>query len=443
MNSAIKQIITFALSLTIFIGNAQQTLKLSLQEAIDLGLKNRLELQTQQLNIHLAENTVKKNEGLWLPTLEGSGNMRYNTQLQESVLPEGTFGSTSIGPSRIAFGTKVNTNLSVDASQNLYKPSINQDIKIAKKNLELEKQIENQTISQVKLNIAEAYYSVLLKKEEIRILEKNLSRAKTYFDVSSAKLALGTIQENDLGKVRLDYQNVNIKLRKAKQNLALALNNLAKNLNINNLQTVETTDSLNSQKVITEISEDFSSLVNDRSEIKQLVLNNDLNTLRYQKASLGLKPTISAYANYSILYQSGGFNFFEKNTWSPFNYLGVKLSVPIFDQHKTQLEKVEYKIRQEIGLNNWNKQKTEVIYELQNAKTELKNAELNWEYAQDNYHLAEQLFNVNQQKYELGALLYNDLLEIEKSLADAENNVLSSIYDLLLAKVRWQKAKGE
>jgi outer membrane protein len=73
----------------------------------------------------------------------------------------------------------------------------------------------------------------------------------------------------------------------------------------------------------------------------------------------------------------------------------------------------------------------------------MKNAQLNLEFAQDNYRLAEQVFKVNQQKYTLGSLLYTDLLDTEKSLSEAENNLLTNIYDVLVAKVRFQKSKGE
>jgi outer membrane protein TolC len=46
-------------------------------------------------------------------------------------------------------------------------------------------------------------------------------------------------------------------------------------------------------------------------------------------------------------------------------------------------------------------------------------------------------------KYEAGGLLYTELLDIEKSLTDAEANLLTSTYDLLLAKVNWQRAHKE
>lgn len=443
MKKYVKYAIALALSSTFFIGNAQNRLKLSLQEAIDLGVKNRLELQTQLLTIRLAETVVKKNKSQWLPTLEGSGNVRYNTQLQESVLPEGAFGGQGTGVTRIAFGTRVNTNLSLEVSQNIYKPTINQDIKIAEKNVTLEKEVVRQTTAQIKLDIAEAYYAALFRQQERIILDSNLVRAKLYLDVWTGQLALGTVQENDVNKVKLDYQNVAIKLKRAEQNLELAINNLYKNLNIKTLEDIELTDSLNGKEISAFPDDDISSIANNRSEIKQLALTNDLNQLQYDKAILGKLPTVTAYANYSLLYQNDGFNYFEKNTWSPFNYLGVKMSVPLLDQRKTSLEKAEYKIRQEIGFNNWTRQKNEVLYEVQNTKTALKNAQLNLEFAQDNYRLAEQVFKLNQQKYTLGSLLYTDLLDTEKSLSEAENNMLTNIYDVLVAKVRYRKSKGE
>jgi outer membrane protein TolC len=73
----------------------------------------------------------------------------------------------------------------------------------------------------------------------------------------------------------------------------------------------------------------------------------------------------------------------------------------------------------------------------------LLNAQLNYQYAQENYVLAGKIYQTNRVKLEAGRLLYTELLDIEKSLTDAEANLLTSTYDLQLAKVNWQKAHGE
>jgi outer membrane protein TolC len=57
--------------------------------------------------------------------------------------------------------------------------------------------------------------------------------------------------------------------------------------------------------------------------------------------------------------------------------------------------------------------------------------------------LAGQVYGVNLDHYELRLLLYSDVLDVEKSRADAENNLLSATYERLVVSVRWQRAGGE
>jgi outer membrane protein TolC len=112
-------------------------------------------------------------------------------------------------------------------------------------------------------------------------------------------------------------------------------------------------------------------------------------------------------------------------------------------RHVVRFEKQEYRLRQQIGMNTLARQQKDIIYELQVAKTALFNARLNYQYAQENYVLAGKVYQTNLTKYEVGRMLYSELLDVEKSLAEAEDNLLNHIYELLLARVRWQKAYGE
>jgi outer membrane protein TolC len=73
----------------------------------------------------------------------------------------------------------------------------------------------------------------------------------------------------------------------------------------------------------------------------------------------------------------------------------------------------------------------------------LLNVQLNYQYVQENYILAGKIYQTNLVKYKAGRLLYTELPDIEKSLTDAEDNLLTSTYGSLLAKVNWQKARGE
>jgi outer membrane protein len=68
--------------------------KITLNEAIQKGIENRIELKTQALNIQIASSENNKIKAKWLPQVSASGDVRWNTQLQTTVLPFALPGST-------------------------------------------------------------------------------------------------------------------------------------------------------------------------------------------------------------------------------------------------------------------------------------------------------------------------------------------------------------
>ena len=418
-----------------------QPLKLSLNDAIRIGLKNSLDIQSQQLTVQIADNTTRKDRSQWLPQLDGTANLRYNTQLQSTVLPEGFFGNTT--PQLVQFGTKFYNQLALDATQRIINPTLRRDIRIDRKAAESEREGLRQTEADTRLQVSEAYYAVLLRKQEVALAEKALARSRNYLEATEAKLRLGTIQEDDLNRVKLDVQNADIKRRRAEKNLLLSYQKLAQVLNLSEQQPMDVTDSLTTATDEANEQADFVQLVSNRPEVRKALLDTELARLRYDRAAQGQSPTLSAYANYSTLYQRNNLDLFGRRAWTPFNYVGLQLNVPLFDRYATRFSKQEFALRQQVSTHNLEKQKRTAYYDLQSAQTDLQNARLNLQYARENYQLANQVYQINQAKYRLGTLLYNDLLNIEKSLEEAETNLLTSTYDLLLAKVRWQKASNQ
>ena len=86
-----KLITTLSFSIVLIISAQAQEYKLSLSEAIDLGLKNKIALKNQQLSVNLAENEEAKTRTKNLPQVTASFDARVNTQLQTQVIsPEAT-----------------------------------------------------------------------------------------------------------------------------------------------------------------------------------------------------------------------------------------------------------------------------------------------------------------------------------------------------------------
>jgi outer membrane protein TolC len=145
---------------------------------------------------------------------------------------------------KIAIGEKNNTALSLDLNYPIYKPGLYTDIKIASNNLELEKEKNNKSDINIKIEIAESYDNVLLKSLQYEIAQKNESRYKEYYDLAKGKYDNGALLESDMLLAELDYKNAVANTAQQKQNYLLCLQNLKYKINVPDQSVIILTDSL-------------------------------------------------------------------------------------------------------------------------------------------------------------------------------------------------------
>jgi len=72
----------------------------------------------------------------------------------------------------------------------------------------------------------------------------------------------------------------------------------------------------------------------------------------------------------------------------------------------------------------------------------LQQSKLNLEEAKKNITLAQQILETDKFRFEQGVIVVSDLKNAEYSLQNSENQYLSSIYNFLVASVRYKKASG-
>jgi outer membrane protein len=418
-----------------------QTIELSLNKAFELALQNRTDLKAQQLDVSIAQNAIKKAQNEWLPTVSAAGNVRYNTQLQTTVLPAGFGGSSS--EQMLAFGTKNNTSLSIDLTQNVYNPAIKTNIDVQKNNLMVAQTRQTQQQSSVKVQVAEAYLNVILKELQLKMADNDAKRQNQYTEVAAGQFKLGTLIESDYLTAQLNQANAKMSVQTAKQNYEQAMTTLRFQLNIDpNIQLV-LTDNLTTIK-----AEDADKLIQksvfiDRSDVTLLELENKSNALYLKKAQQNALPTVSVYGNYSSQFQSNNFDYAANNNWSNFNYIGLKLNVPISAHFTNKPQKEEYRLKTQQTSYELIQKKNSLQNELTQAQTNLNNTLLNVNSTKANQDLAQTIYNQLQNQFKLGTVTYNRILDTDKSLATAENNFITAVYSYLVAKLNYERAAGK
>lgn len=411
---------------------------LTLEQAVQRGLENRIELKSQNLNVQIASTENEKVKARWLPQVSGSADLRWNTQLQTTVLPFALPGSGE-SQTEIKLGRPFNNTFILQAEQKVY--DANRKIDRAVNDTQVEAQKNN--LAQIRINlrqaITEAYYNGVFAKERLNLSALALQRANSYFEVGQARFDQGAILKNDLDKLELDVSNARLAQTKNQQDYDLALIALQYQLNTND--KVEPVEDLQAIFNYSQIIENQSN-IEKRTEIKAEELNLRLNQLNAQKQLARNKPMVSAYGNYSFFQLAETFNPFEKGTWFPANYVGIRASVPIFDGRQARLAANDFKVRQQINTLNTERLRNDFSYESKSTWNTLQQSKLNLEEARKNIALAQRILETDKFRFEKGVILLSDLKNTEYSLQSAENQYLSSIYNFLIASVRYRKASG-
>lgn len=409
-------------------------LPVSLQQAMDMSLKNRYDIQANRYTALIAGNEINKHKKDWLPDVEANGDIRYNIQFQATYIPPGFAGSDK--PTLLALAPRNVTVFGLDLHQNIINPAIRNDIRIAQNNLALEQEKNRADEIAIKSQVSEAYLNVLLKQLQYKIATDDENRYQEYFQLAEGKYRQGALIENDYLHAKLDYENAKLQTTTAKQNSDLAINHLKYQMNIPSTTSIVLSDSLSSANVLNETPH------GERTEIRQLMLQQKDNTLQLRKTRQSVLPTLAFTANYSQQFLYDDFNYTKGQWWAPFSYVGLKLSVPLSAHFKNKSNIKEYQYR--ITQTDWQlKQKTaDVENEIRTAQTSLDNALQNVQTTKRNYELSGIIYKNQQQQFAAGAFEYSNLLDTEKSLATAEQNYIRAVYDCLLAKINLQKAAG-
>lgn len=414
---------------------------LTLEEAIQKGLDNRAEAINAELEVTLAERQNDRLKAQYLPQINGTADMRWNTQLQTTVLPFDISGNNPEGNTKVKFGLPFNNTFGIDANQKILDPQTRYTRQLNVTQTEVRRNATEQQRTAVRQAITEAYYLAVFDLERIRLAEAALQRAVENLEIAQTRLAAGTLLENDYDRARLDKSNAELDLNKARQNYNLAIQALQYRMGVpqNNLTVPAQT--------LGGILEDTTGVsapdVASRTEIKAEELNYKLEELNESLEMAAHRPTLSAYGNYSVLQLSETFNPFQSGTWFPFNYIGLRLNVPIFDGRQAKLAAGDYRIRQQISKNTLDQLQKDITYEVQEALTTLYQARLDIANTRANLDLAQKILATDLFRYQKEVLTLAELNNTQTSVQNAENNYLTSVYNYLVALVRYRRAAGK
>ncbi len=417
---------------------AQQKISLTVDQAIEIGLKNSKTLHSSSMKLVSADAKLSEVNAARLPSIKLSAVYRRLSSVDpfSIVTPFGTF---DIAPNIL---NNYTTQLSL--MQPLFTGfRLSSSSDIAEFSAKAAVEDYNRDKSELVFNIKNAYWNLYKAKQMKIVSDENVNQIKSHLDDARNLMRVGMLTQNDVLKLEVQLSDALYKQVDADNAVKLSALALSNVLSI----PLNTDFELNySPEIVTKNFDDINTLIEiafeKRPELKAAGYKIKSSEAAVTAAKSNWYPQINLFGNYyysrpnqRIFPSKDEFN----GTWDA----GVSLSMNVWDWLTTshQTEQAEAALAQTNDMMEIIKDN--IILDVTQNYLNLNQSKQKIEIAQFAIQQAEENMRVTGEKFKSGLALTSDTIDAELALLMARTNYVNSITDYELAKSKLEKSIGQ
>ncbi len=349
-------------------------------------------------------------------------NTHYNGVLQ-SMLP----------PSTILMSDQASAKLMVN--QLIFSGQYIVGIQTAKLAMLISEQNLDFSELNIKESVISAYYLVLITEESLEILRQNLENLEETLDQTEIMYKTGMAEQTDVDQIRITVNQLANATTSLQRNLELSYNMLRFQLGLETNEGIELSDDLESlfisMQAETALDRPFD--IDDNVTYKIMKTQEEIN-----KKMLGLEqwnyaPTITGFYNYNAKILTTDFDM------NPNHMVGLSMGVPIFSSGMRKARVDQAKIDYNMAQVNRDIMEDQLLLQEKQYKYNLQNSLENFFTQQENVEVAQRVYDSYRRKFEQGMATSLDLTQANGNYLDAENNYMTSIMEVMNAKLQLDK----
>ncbi len=413
-------LVIFSLFMLVNISAQEATQKetLTVDQAVDYAIEGNLSLKQDSISLSAAERAKKYSWNSVSPSINATASLSK------------TLGSDN--PTSISVGGAINIGLS---------PSLYTSIQSAKISYEQEKISYETAQRTIELNVRTAFYSLLYEKENIKLLNDNMTNAQRQYNQNLAKYNRGTLSSLDVLTAQVSYQSAQLSYESALITYQNDISSFKQTIGLDQTTEVELSGSLEDILNIGEISldnvEQKSSTI--ESLEKQLELaENALLATRFSAWG----PTITAGYSYTV---TGNTDTGLKPQDDYLGMVSLGATIPLdgflpwstgaqsIATQKDTIEKLKLQIEDA---------KTTQELTVQTYMNQIKQTQSNITLRKSSVDLAKRTYDMTVDAYNHGT---KDLLTLQtaaNSMLSEQVNLMSDAYSLISTILKLEDAIG-
>lgn len=417
---------------------SQQKLSLTVDEAIELGIKNSKTLNSSLARLKSSEAKLKEVNAARLPSLKFSAGYTRLSEVDPFNITT-PFGTFEISPTilnnysaKLSLAQPIFTGFKLKSSSDMAEYSANAS-----------QEDYNRDKNELVFNIRNAYWGLYKTLQIKRVVDENVIQIKAHLTDAQNLLQQGMLTTNDVLKFEVQYNDALLRQIDANNGLKLSM------ININSLMGIDLNTEIDISSTMSKNYENFEELetllnraFEKRSEIKSAGYKIKAGESGITMAQSGWYPQLFLFSNlyYSrpnprIIPAKDEF----KETWDA----GVTLSWDIWNWLTTayQTEQAEANlIQSQDGLGILKDAITlEVTQNYLNVNQNRKKIEI----SEIGVQQAEENMRITSEKFKQGLSTSSEVIDAEVVLLQAKTNYTNSLVDYELSKAKLFKSIGE
>jgi outer membrane protein len=447
---------------------------LTLEDAMNIAIKNSPEIIKSELNMNINKENLKAEEAATksqikfkLSPYSYDQNRTFNTPLSSWITSETETVSGDLvvsQPIRLTDGSiylhnqltfqnassdyqdldsrfkGYSNNLFVTYSQPIFTYN-----RLKMKMNQLRLSLENSTLSYsiqrllLEKQVTQYFYQVYQRKMAVTVAEDELKNQQTSHEIIKSKVEGGLSAREELLQSELNLATSESNLQNAQVELANAKDYFRQYIGIPLRDEFDIEANIEYSEVIVDLEKAIQNGLNTRMELRQheISIRNSEDQLTISKATNEFDGNVNL--SMGLVGEDPLLtNVYDKPTRSPM--VGVSFNIPIWDwgERKSRIKAAQAALRiEEINLDN---ERTSVELNIRQTFRSLQNLGTQMDLARQNVKNAQLTYDINLERYKNGDLTSMDLGRYQNQLSEKKTNLANSLisYKLELLNMKIQ-----
>ncbi|HTP80300.1 MAG TPA: TolC family protein [Bacteroidota bacterium] len=402
-----------------------------LEDCVRFALIHHPAIRQSLTDEEITEREISSKLADWYPQINFNFSILHSPQLPVTIVggtavPEG-LDNTSNGQFSVT-----QTIFNRDA---LFASSTAEDVRI---------RVRQRTASQkiaVVVGVSKAYYAVLTTAKQVDLLSEDIVRLEQSLKDAYSQYHAGVVDKIDYQRASIALNNAKAEKRQYEELLKTRLAFLKEEMGYPSDSTLSV--EYDSTRLERDASLDTAQTLSyeKRVEYQSLVTQKRLQEANVSYAEWGFLPSLTAFGNYDLNYQSVELRRLYGQSY-PNSNVGLELSFPIFLGGKRIQEIREAELEVERADLDLVALRNSIDAEFAAAIASYKSNLNNYRVLKQNLELARDVYKTIQLQYKAGTKSYLEVIIAETDLRTAQANEANAFYEVLSSKLDVERALG-